>query len=69
MGAIAITRGYVAEMATGEGKTLTASIAASIWAWSGKPVHIITINDGGRNGVVLQIVGQRGFAQFKGVEQ
>src|SRR5256885_8097030 len=33
------------EMATGEGKTITASLAASIWGWGGKPVHIITVND------------------------
>ncbi|HEV2295672.1 MAG TPA: hypothetical protein VGR35_17625 [Tepidisphaeraceae bacterium] len=45
MGALAMCRGAVAEMATGEGKTLTASLAASIWAWSGKPVHVITVND------------------------
>jgi preprotein translocase subunit SecA len=45
MGALSITRGFVAEMATGEGKTLTASIAASLWAWAGKPVHVITVND------------------------
>ncbi len=45
MGALAMYEGYVAEMATGEGKTLTASLSASIWAWSGRPVHIITVND------------------------
>ena len=45
MGAIAITWGTFAEMATGEGKTLTASLAASLWAWSGRPVHVITVND------------------------
>jgi preprotein translocase subunit SecA len=45
MGALAMVDGLVAEMATGEGKTLTASLAASIWAWAGKPVHIITVND------------------------
>jgi preprotein translocase subunit SecA len=45
MGALAMVDGMVAEMATGEGKTLTASLAASIWAWAGKPVHIITVND------------------------
>ena len=45
MGAIAMCDGYVAEMATGEGKTLTASLAASMWAWIGRPVHIITVND------------------------
>jgi preprotein translocase subunit SecA len=45
MGALAMSEGYVAEMATGEGKTLTAALAAGIWAWSGRPVHIITVND------------------------
>ncbi|HUB24038.1 MAG TPA: hypothetical protein VL992_01320, partial [Tepidisphaeraceae bacterium] len=42
MGALAMSEGFIAEMATGEGKTLTAALAAGIWAWSGKPVHIIT---------------------------
>jgi len=45
MGAAAMIRDAVAEMATGEGKTLTASLAASIWAWGGRPVHVITVND------------------------
>src|SRR5207249_2751976 len=45
MGALAMIRGAVAEMATGEGKTLTAAMAASIWAWMGRPVHVITVND------------------------
>jgi preprotein translocase subunit SecA len=45
MGALAMCEGAIAEMATGEGKTITASIAASIWAWQGKPVHVITVND------------------------
>jgi len=45
MGAIALVEGRVIEMATGEGKTLTAAVAASIMAWNGKPVHIITVND------------------------
>ena len=45
MGALAMSEGFIAEMATGEGKTLTAALAAGIWAWSGKPVHIITVND------------------------
>lgn len=45
MGALAMCRGMVAEMATGEGKTLTAAMAASIWAWHGRPVHVITVND------------------------
>jgi preprotein translocase subunit SecA len=45
MGALAMIRGAIAEMATGEGKTLTASLAASLLAWRGRPVHIITVND------------------------
>lgn len=45
MGALAMTEGAVAEMATGEGKTLTASLAASLWAWAGRPVNVITVND------------------------
>src|SRR6476659_7125384 len=42
MGVLAMIQGAVAEMATGEGKTLTAAMTASIQAWQGKPVHIIT---------------------------
>ena len=45
MGAAAMIHGWVAEMATGEGKTLTAAMAASILAWGGRPVHVITVND------------------------
>ena len=45
MGALAMTSGYIAEMATGEGKTLTASLAGTLWGWGGRPVHIITVND------------------------
>ncbi|MDB5305105.1 MAG: secA [Phycisphaerales bacterium] len=45
MGALAMCQGAVAEMATGEGKTLTAALAASLWAWAGRPVHVITVND------------------------
>jgi preprotein translocase subunit SecA len=45
MGAWALLRGMVAEMETGEGKTLTAAIAASTAALAGIPVHIITVND------------------------
>ena len=44
-GALALMKGLIAEMATGEGKTLTAALAAAVWAWHGKPVHIITVND------------------------
>ena len=45
MGALAMYEGAIAEMATGEGKTLTATLTASLWAWAGRPVHVITVND------------------------
>jgi preprotein translocase subunit SecA len=45
MGALAMCQGAIAEMATGEGKTITAALAATVWGWHGKPVHIITVND------------------------
>ena len=45
MGAWALLRGMVAEMATGEGKSLTAALAAVCVALSGRPVHIVTVND------------------------
>ena len=44
-GALAMYRGYVAEMATGEGKTLTAGLTGVLWGWSGRPVHVVTVND------------------------
>ncbi len=37
--------GQIAEMATGEGKTLVATLAAYIVALSGRKVHVITVND------------------------
>ena len=37
--------GMVAEMETGEGKTLTATLAAGTAALAGMPVHVITVND------------------------
>jgi preprotein translocase subunit SecA len=45
LGAYAMLRGHLAEMATGEGKTLTAAITAAVAALSGKPVHVVTVND------------------------
>jgi preprotein translocase subunit SecA len=44
-GALALHRGYLAEMATGEGKTLTAGLAVVLAAWSREPCHVITVND------------------------
>ncbi len=40
-----LVRGILAEMETGEGKTLTATLAASTAALAGIPVHVITVND------------------------
>jgi len=44
-GALALDAGCVAEMATGEGKTLTATLPATIGGWRGRGCHIITVND------------------------
>jgi len=45
MGAAALMAGKLAEMQTGEGKTLTAALAASVAASAGVPVHVVTVND------------------------
>lgn len=45
MGGWAMLQGTIAEMETGEGKTLTATLAAAAAALAGTPVHIITVND------------------------
>ena len=45
MGGIALHEGKIAEMRTGEGKTLTISLAAYLNSLSGKGVHIVTVND------------------------
>ncbi len=44
-GALAIEAGCIAEMATGEGKTLTATMPAVVAGWRGRGCHIITFND------------------------
>ncbi|SHH36858.1 MULTISPECIES: preprotein translocase subunit SecA [Virgibacillus] len=45
MGAIALHEGNIAEMKTGEGKTLASTMPAYLNAIAGKGVHIITVND------------------------
>ena len=45
MGAWALLQGTLIEMQTGEGKTLTAALAACAGAMAGIPVHVITVND------------------------
>jgi preprotein translocase subunit SecA len=45
VGAIAMFHGSIAEMQTGEGKTLTASMPLYLHAITAKPVHLVTVND------------------------
>ncbi|MBY6345560.1 preprotein translocase subunit SecA [Providencia rettgeri] len=45
LGAIALHNGKISEMRTGEGKTLTATLAVYLNALSGKGVHVVTVND------------------------
>ncbi len=45
MGGWVLLSGKLAEMETGEGKTLTATLAAATAALAGLPVHVITVND------------------------
>ncbi|MHC4721900.1 MAG: preprotein translocase subunit SecA, partial [Planctomycetota bacterium] len=44
-GALALNAGCVVEMATGEGKTLTATMPVTIAGWRGRGCHVITVND------------------------
>ncbi len=45
MGAIAMHQGDIAEMKTGEGKTLTSTMCVYLNALEGKGVHVVTVND------------------------
>lgn len=45
LAALAMTEGYLIQLAPGEGKTLAIAIASVLIAWAGKPLHIITAND------------------------
>ena len=45
LGAFAMIKGMLAEMATGEGKTLTATLVAGTAGLAGVPIHVITVND------------------------
>ena len=44
-GALALYCGYIAEMSTGEGKTVTAAMCGVVRGWSKRPCHVITAND------------------------
>src|SRR3990172_3848919 len=45
IGGVVLHRGTIAEMKTGEGKTLVATLAAYLNALEGKGVHVVTVND------------------------
>ena len=45
MGGVTLHQGCIAEMSTGEGKTLVATLPAYLNALSGKSVHVVTVND------------------------
>jgi len=44
-GALALEAGCITEMATGEGKTLAATMPAVVAGWRGRGCHIVTVND------------------------
>ena len=45
IGGMILHRGMIAEMKTGEGKTLMSTLPAYLNAHSGKGVHVVTVND------------------------
>src|SRR5271167_1966169 len=45
IGAMALHEGHISEMKTGEGKTLTGTLAVVLNALPGKGVHLVTVND------------------------
>ena len=75
MGGIALHEGRVAEMRTGEGKTLTAVFAAYLNALPGKGVHIVTVNeylvarDAQEMGPIFQFLGLTVGAVLPGLPQ
>ncbi len=44
-GVLGLQRGCLVEMATGEGKTIVAAMAAVLAGWLGRPCHVVTVND------------------------
>ncbi len=54
MGGIVLHEGNIAEMKTGEGKTLTATMPVYLNALSGKGVHVITVNESTFHNVMLK---------------
>jgi preprotein translocase subunit SecA len=43
--ALAMDSGWLAELATGEGKTLVATLTATVAGWRGRGCHVVTVND------------------------
>lgn len=64
MGAMGLYKGFLTEMATGEGKSLTACLPAVLAAWTGRPCHFVTVNDYLANRDALEM---RPFYTFCGV--
>ena len=68
IGGIILHQGRIAEMKTGEGKTLVATMPAYLNALSGKGVHVVTVNDylarrdSEEMGRVYEFVGSKEFA-------
>ena len=65
LGGIALHKGNIAEMRTGEGKTLVATLPTYLNALSGKGVHVVTVNDylARRDGVWMgQVYGFLGLS-------
>ncbi len=56
VGAHVLWRGAIAEMATGEGKTVTAALCAAAAALTATPVHVVSVNDylAGRDAVAMR---------------
>ncbi len=45
MGAVLLQESFAVQMHTGEGKTITAAMAAALRCWKGSPCHVVTSND------------------------
>lgn len=71
MAAHAVLRGGLAEVPTGEGKTLATALAACIAALAGVPVHVITSNDylAARDAAYLQPLAHRLGLQVSAIAQ
>ena len=58
IGGMVLHRGTIAEMATGEGKTLVATLPVYLNALTGRGVHVVTVND------YLAAATRNGWARF-----